>query len=130
MAGFGPVGSFPVASILGSSASGTNYQLTAAYYRFEPGPAPSVTITITPPRVSWIGLEALHGGVPAARVTWIGAAVLRSVVSIATQAIITWMGLEATHSGQALARVTWMGVEVLRSVGTGGSSHRNCSIIW
>lgn len=148
MAGFSPVGSTPVASILGTTAAGVNYQLTAAYFRFV-GATPTVGIVIPPIRVSWIGAEVVHPGVALAQVTMIVAEVLRSTASIPTLAQVSWFGAEVLHSGAAAVRATWIGaevvhtgqavarvtnimVEVLRSIADAplSRSHGSVSIVW
>jgi len=128
MAGFDVVGSVPVASIGASSVTGVNYQTTAAYIRMV-GVLPTVLITVTPPRVTWFGLEILHPGVAAARTTWFGVELLRSVSSSPTLAQVTWFGLEVLHPGVAAARVTWFGVEILRSIAD-ASIENFTSIVW
>jgi hypothetical protein len=146
MSTFDPVGSPPVASILGSSVSGVNYQTTAAYIKMV-GVIPTMTITVVPPRVTWFGLEVLHPGVSDARLTWSGVEVLRSVATGPTLAQVTWYGAEVLHAGVAtarvtwfglevlanffgVARITWFGVEVLRDYVLGGDNNGYVSIIW
>lgn len=146
MPGFSPVGSTPVDAIGGNTGQyfpapggivfhGSNVvsnqlQVLAGVLAFH-GSSP-VTI-LAAPRVTWMGLEALHVGAAARRVSWLGIEVLRSTASIPTEWVVswmglevahvgnaqrrlTWMGLEVAHVGQAAQRVTWMGLEVLRSV--------------
>jgi hypothetical protein len=144
--GFNPVGSTPVASIGGSASGGVIYQTTAGYIRFI-GVLPTVTVNVTPPRVTWYGTEILHPGVAAARVTWSGMEVLRSVATGPTLAQVTWYGAEVLHAGVAAARVTWIGLEVLaqyngvvhvswfglevlRDYVLGGDNNGYVSIIW
>jgi len=96
MAGFSPVGSFPVASVPAGSGVATNYTLGPASLVYA-GYTLTVTISVPPPRTSWIGAETLHDGAGAARLSWIGA--------------------ETLHDGAGASRTSWIGVEVLRSIG-------------
>jgi hypothetical protein len=146
MPALAPVASFAVASL--GARSGNNYpaaggsvfhgsnvlpnqlQLAAGHLTF--GGSTSIAITV-PPRVSWLGLEALHSGTASPRVSAIGLEVLRAIASGPTLPTVSWIGLEALHSGAAASRVSaigvevahdgaadsryaWIGIEVLRSV--------------
>lgn len=93
MAGFLPVGSFPVASV--PAGGGLSLTIPAGLIRVR-GYGYTLAFTYSATRVTWIGVEVLHSGVYGARNTWIGAEVL--------------------HSGLYEVRNTWIGVEVLRSI--------------
>jgi hypothetical protein len=62
--------------------------------------------------VTWLGVEALHVGVSSALVTWTGVEVLRTTSTIPTISAVTWMGAEVAHIGAASERITWVGAEV------------------
>jgi hypothetical protein len=126
VAGFNPVGTDPVASIgtsgyspapggivfRGSNVLPDQVQVSAGHFVVH-GVTP--TAVLGPPRVTWIGVEALHGGVAAGRVTWQGVEVLRSVTSVPTDWVVSLIGLEALHTGASSARVTWIGAETLHA---------------
>lgn len=122
---FGPVGAAPVASIgaagqyylaaghvilYGSNVLTNQLQLTAGHLTVH-GATP--VAVLAPPRVTWMGVEALHGGSAADRVSWNGVEVLRSVAIVPTLYVVSWMGVEALHTGAASDRVSWIGAEVL-----------------
>lgn len=100
MSGFDPVGSSPVASVPAGSGVFATYELGRANLAYA-GYTLTVTISVPPPRTSWIGAETLHDGAGAARESWIGA--------------------ETLHDGAGAARESWIGLEVLRSVSSGVS---------
>lgn len=95
MAGFLPVGSFPVASVP-TGEQGNVYNIDVGNAEARGYDYTFTYVFQDPTRVSWIGAEVLHVGDPYARVSWIGAEVL--------------------HPGEPAARVSWIGIEVLRSI--------------
>jgi hypothetical protein len=108
MAGFGPVGSRPVASVP-AGQQGIVYNITTGNAEASGG---SYTLTYTFPAnaVSLVAAEVLHGGVPVATVALVAAEVL--------------------HGGQPEANVTLVAIEVLRSIATGGGDPGFVSILW
>jgi hypothetical protein len=59
-------------------------------------------------RVTWIGAEVLHPGIPSAEVTWIGAEVLHPGLPAAE---VAWIGVEVLHSIDAIPYGTFRGVQ-------------------
>lgn len=114
MAGFDPVGSSPVAAIGSASAPGTYFTPTTGTLIFA-GYAPFVSMTVGPPRVSWMGAEVLLKDAGHARAGWIGAEVLLKDVG---HARLGWVGVEVLRDpiGLTLARVTAIYLEVLRTI--------------
>lgn len=93
-----------VGSYTGISLSPGAAQITFTGY------APTLSYIFPGDRISWIGVEVLHVGVPLARVSW--------------------MGLEVLHPGSSSARVSWIGVEVLRSIEVAVERSGGCFILW
>lgn len=112
MPGFGPVASFPVASLPSAGASGVNYtpgSVTVTYTGFAPG----ATFNFPPSRIYGLYNEVLAGGYAAnARVYGLYGEVLAG-------------GYDAQ------ARVYGLYIEVLRSINVGTDSGAGfVSILW
>jgi hypothetical protein len=113
MAGFSPVGSFPVASVPAGTVGA--YSPIAASIVFS-GVTGSVAYNIPPLKTTWIGTEVLHTGAASARLTNTSIEILRTVSSSPTLAILTSLTAEVLHVGVSFARVSNIVAEVLRSI--------------
>lgn len=129
MPAFGPIGSFPIATLPGGGIPAgklifygtnvtTNQPFLAASTLLFGGGMPLAYLSN---KVSWIGAEVLHTGNSLQRTSFIAVEVLRSTASIPTQTGVSWIGLEVLHTGAASDRVSWIGAEVLH---TGAAQER------
>lgn len=114
MAGFGPVGSTPVASIGGTATASINYTPGAGAIVYQ-GFAPSSAYSIPTIQTEWFGLEVLHTGGSSAQIDWTG---IETLHTGRADIVIEWTGIETTHTGRAFIEVGYFGIEILMSIAT------------
>lgn len=96
MAGFGPIGSAPIAGITGG-ITGAAYTLSSTALTFTAA-TPSVSYLIAfPLRTSWIGAEVFSTGSP-------------------STARLSWIAIEVFNTGAPAIRASSVEIEVLRSL--------------